>query len=56
MYPSPRKYINNLTNPVDKESISILKKSYKILNKYHEDFTNVKPLDVIKTLKTFAFS
>jgi hypothetical protein len=56
MYPNPRKYINNLTNPVDNESIDIIKKSYKILNKSHESFTNVQPLDIIKTLKTFAFS
>mgnify|MGYP003683558539 CR=1 FL=1 len=55
MYPSPKRYINNLENPIDKKAISDIKKAYKIVNKIHDNWSN-NPLNTIKTLKTFAFS
>lgn len=55
MYPSPKRYINNLENPIDKTAIIDIKKAYKVVNKMHDNW-NENPLNTIKTLKTFAFS
>jgi hypothetical protein len=37
MYPSPKRYINNLENPIDKIAIRDIKKAYRVVNKMHDN-------------------
>lgn len=58
LYPSPKKYFQNLENPIDKKDLTILKKVFKITNNFHkkdkkESYTENNS---IKILKTFSFA
>jgi len=57
LYPNPWKYFSNIQNPIDKETLKIIKKSFSVVNKYHSE--NNTPLyqkiSNIKILKTFSF-
>ncbi len=57
MYPNPWEYIRKIENPIDNESVELLRKIYKITNDYHKKnntpwFSEMKH---IKILKTFSF-
>ncbi|MDD5770534.1 MAG: hypothetical protein PHE25_06190 [Candidatus Gracilibacteria bacterium] len=57
LYIIPEEYFLNIQNPIDKEDLELLKKIYKVVNKYHkkEKTSNFSEVNFIKILKTFAF-
>ncbi len=57
LYPSPSKYFQNIDNPINSETIKIIKKCYFITNKYHLKYTpNFQKNQTIKILNTFSFA
>jgi Flp pilus assembly protein protease CpaA len=58
LYHNPKKYLQNINNPID-ESIAIeIQKIYETVNTFHlkNKTPNFRIIDNIKILKTFAFS
>lgn len=58
LYPYPNKYFQNIDNPIDLETLKIIKKCYFITNNWHKNnktlnFTENK---TIKILNTFSFA
>ncbi len=57
LYPNPTEFLQNISNPIDKETCLLIKKIYKTVNNYHTK--NKSPffekLKWIKILKTFSF-
>ncbi len=58
LFPSPKKFFNNISRTIDKEELEIIKKCYDIVNLYHKNrktkwYSNTTK---IKILNTFSFS
>jgi Flp pilus assembly protein protease CpaA len=57
LYPNPKKYFSQIPNPINKETLSFIKKIYKIVNNFHKE--NKTPWYIennqIKILKTFSY-
>ena len=57
LFPSPKNYFENIDNPIDFETLNIIKKCYFITNKYHLKYTpNFTENNTIKILNTFSFA
>ncbi len=57
LFPSPKNYFTNIDNPINNETLKIIKKSYFITNKYHKKYTpNFRENNIIKVLNTFSFA
>jgi len=56
--PNPTIYFQNIDNPIDKETVILLKKIYKTVNNYHKKVKTAffEEKNDIKILKTFAFA
>ena len=56
--PKPEKYFKNITNPINDETVTELKKIYKTVNKYHATKATswFEKIEAIKIMKTFAFA
>jgi Flp pilus assembly protein protease CpaA len=57
LYPNPAKYFENIDNPIDDETIKIIKNVYSEVNNYHKEskIQWFEEKSDIKILKTFAF-
>ena len=57
LFPSPKDYFLQIDNPIDKETVKILKKVYHIVNNYQKKYIpHYQPITDIKVINTFAFS
>ncbi len=57
LYSSPIKYFQNIDNPIDSETLKIIKKCYFITNKYHSKYSpNFQENKTIKVINTFSFA
>lgn len=56
--PNPALFFQNISNPIDRETVIFLKKIYKIVNTYHKEHKTpgFQKLEEIKVLHTFAFA
>ena len=58
LYPSPKKHLLSIPAEIDKETLKLIKKIYKITNEYHvkENTKWFQEITTIKILKTFPFA
>ena len=58
LYPSPIKYFQNINNPIDSETLKIIKKCYYITNNFHKNNKTLKFTEnnTIKIINTFSFA
>ena len=58
LYPSPIKYFQNINNPIDLQTLNIIKKCYYITNNFHKNNKTLKFTEnnTIKIINTFSFA
>lgn len=57
LFPNPMKYFVNINNPIDKDTLNMIKNVYNTVNSYHTENTkNYVPINSIKILKSFSFA
>jgi len=54
----PKKYFEGIENPIDEETVEMLRKTYRTVNEYHatQKTPNFQEITAIKVLKTFPFA